>query len=47
MEGKMPAYFEDAAMTKVYRTGEIEPAGVKWDGGYRLPTAAEKANSYQ
>ena len=41
MEGKVPAYYEDAAMIRVYRTGEIEPAGVKWDGGYRLPTAAE------
>jgi formylglycine-generating enzyme required for sulfatase activity len=40
-EGKVPAYYEDVAMTKVYRGGEKVPAGVKWDAGYRLPTEAE------
>ena len=40
-EGKVPAYYEDGAMTQVYRSGEKVPAGVKWDTGYRLPTEAE------
>jgi formylglycine-generating enzyme required for sulfatase activity len=40
-EGKVPAYYVDAAMIQVYRSGEKEPAGVKWDAGYRLPTEAE------
>jgi formylglycine-generating enzyme required for sulfatase activity len=40
-EGKVPAYYEDAAMTQVYRGGEKAPAGVKWNAGYRLPTEAE------
>jgi len=40
-EGKVPAYYVDAAMTQVYRSGEKAPAGVKWDAGYRLPTEAE------
>jgi formylglycine-generating enzyme required for sulfatase activity len=40
-EGKVPAYYEDGAMTLVYRSGEKAPAGVKWDAGYRLPTEAE------
>jgi formylglycine-generating enzyme required for sulfatase activity len=40
-EGKVPAYYEDVAMTQVYRSGEKEPAGVKWNAGYRLPTEAE------
>ncbi len=40
-EGKVPAYYVDAAMTQVYRSGEKAPAGVKWDSGYRLPTEAE------
>ena len=40
-EGKVPAYYEDVAMTQVYRGGEKAPAGVKWDAGYRLPTEAE------
>ena len=37
-EGKVPAYYVDAAMTQVYRRGNKEPSGVKWDAGYRLPT---------
>jgi formylglycine-generating enzyme required for sulfatase activity len=40
-EGKVPAHYEDVAMTQVYRNGERAPAGVKWDAGYRLPTEAE------
>ena len=40
-EGKVPAYYEDVAMTLVYRSGNKAPAGVKWDAGYRLPTEAE------
>jgi formylglycine-generating enzyme required for sulfatase activity len=40
-EGKVPAYYEDVAMTQVYRGGEKAPGGVKWDAGYRLPTEAE------
>ena len=40
-EGKVPAYYEDGAMSKVYRSGDKVPAGVKWDTGYRLPTEAE------
>jgi len=41
-EGKVPAYYVDAAMTLVYRSGNFKvPAGVKWDAGYRLPTEAE------
>jgi len=40
-EGKVPAYYEDGAMTQVYRSGDKAPAGVKWDAGYRLPTEAE------
>jgi formylglycine-generating enzyme required for sulfatase activity len=40
-EGKVPAYYEDVAITQVYRGGEKAPGGVKWDAGYRLPTEAE------
>ena len=40
-EGKVPAYYVDAAMTQVYRSEDKVPAGVKWDTGYRLPTEAE------
>ena len=40
-EGKVPAYYEDVAMTRVHRSGDKAPAGVKWDAGYRLPTEAE------
>ena len=40
-EGKVPAYYEDGAMSKVYRSGDKVPGGVKWDTGYRLPTEAE------
>jgi formylglycine-generating enzyme required for sulfatase activity len=40
-EGKIAAYYVDAAMIQVYRSGDKAPAGVKWDAGYRLPTEAE------
>ena len=40
-EGRLPAYYEDAAMEVVYRSGNKVPGGVKWDSGYRLPTEAE------
>jgi formylglycine-generating enzyme required for sulfatase activity len=40
-EGKVPGYYEDVAMTQVYRSGDKVPGGVKWDAGYRLPTEAE------
>ena len=40
-EGKVPAYYEDGAMSKVYRSGDKVPGGVKWNTGYRLPTEAE------
>ena len=40
-EGKVPAYYVDEAMTQVYRSEEKDPAGVKWEAGYRLPTEAE------
>ena len=40
-EEEAPAYYEDAAMEVVYRSGEKVPGGVKWDAGYRLPTEAE------
>jgi formylglycine-generating enzyme required for sulfatase activity len=39
-EGRTPAYYTDAAMTVVYKTGQVEPF-VRWDQGYRLPTEAE------
>lgn len=42
-EGRVPAYYTDAAQTLVYRTGQVNVANnwVKWNGGYRLPTEAE------
>lgn len=40
MEGRVPAYYTDAALTEVYRAGHAEPY-VKWNTGYRLPTEAE------
>jgi formylglycine-generating enzyme len=40
-EGRPAAYYTDAALTQVYRTGRVEPY-VKWIAvGYRLPTEAE------
>jgi formylglycine-generating enzyme required for sulfatase activity len=40
MEGKLPAYYNDAALTQVYKTGQVAPY-VNWQAGYRLPTEAE------
>lgn len=40
MEGRVPAYYTDAALTQVYRTGQVAPY-VNWKAGYRLPTEAE------
>lgn len=42
-EGRLPAYYTDAAHTQVYRQGRIDVQNewVNWDGGYRLPTEAE------
>jgi formylglycine-generating enzyme required for sulfatase activity len=40
-EGRTPCYYTDAALTTLYKTGEVAPY-VKWDAnGYRLPTEAE------
>ncbi len=42
-EGRVPAYYTDAAQTTVYRTGQtnVQNDWVKWSSGYRLPTEAE------
>ena len=40
-EGQRAAYYENAAKTVVYRSGELVPIGLNWDSGYRLPTEAE------
>lgn len=42
-EGRVPAYYLDAAQMAVYRSGQItnENSWVKWNAGYRLPTEAE------
>jgi formylglycine-generating enzyme required for sulfatase activity len=42
-EGRVPAFYMDAAQTTVYRTGQVNIASarVKWSAGYRLPTEAE------
>ncbi len=39
-EGRPPAYYLDAALTQVYRSGQVAPS-VNWSTGYRLPTEAE------
>ena len=40
-EGLTPAYYTDAGLTVVYKTGQVAPY-VKWTAsGYRLPTEAE------
>ena len=45
MEGRTPAYYRDATLTAVCRTGGsgygIYNACLKWNAGYRLPTEAE------
>jgi sulfatase modifying factor 1 len=42
-EGRVPAYYTDAAQTVIYKTGQVsvQNGWVKWNGGYRLPTEAE------
>ena len=42
-EGRVPAYYRDAAQTLVYRAGRVDVQNewVKWNAGYRLPTEAE------
>jgi formylglycine-generating enzyme required for sulfatase activity len=40
LEGRLPSYYTDAALTQVYRTGLVAPF-VNWSAGYRLPTEAE------
>jgi formylglycine-generating enzyme required for sulfatase activity len=42
-EGRIPAYYTNAALTAVYRSGyvSISNSWVKWNAGYRLPTEAE------
>jgi len=39
-EGRTPAYYKDAALTQIYKTGQTAPK-VNWNAGYRLPTEAE------
>ena len=39
-EGRTPAYYTDAGLTTVYRSGQLSPS-VNWAAGYRLPTEAE------
>ena len=39
-EGRVPAYYTDAALTQVYTNGQVAPY-VNWNAGYRLPTEAE------
>ena len=42
-EGRTPAYYTNAAQTKVYRSEQInlQNEWVRWNAGYRLPTEAE------
>lgn len=42
-EGRVPAYYRNAAQAFVYRGGRVDVKNerVKWDKGYRLPTEAE------
>jgi len=40
MEGRVPAYYTDAALSQIYKTGQVAPF-VNWHAGYRLPTEAE------
>ncbi len=39
-ENRTPAYYTDAGLTTIYKSGKVDPY-VKWDAGYRLPTEAE------
>jgi formylglycine-generating enzyme len=40
MERRPAAYYTDAGLTQVYKTGQVAPY-VNWYAGYRLPTEAE------
>jgi len=40
MEGRLPAYYSDAALTQIYTNGQAAPY-VNWNAGYRLPTESE------
>ena len=42
-EGRVPAYYTNAAQTAVYRSGRVNVRNdcVMWNAGYRLPTEAE------
>jgi formylglycine-generating enzyme required for sulfatase activity len=42
-EGRVPAYYNGATLTTVYRTGQtnVQNDWVNWSTGYRLPTEAE------
>jgi formylglycine-generating enzyme required for sulfatase activity len=40
MEKRVPAYYTDAALSQVYKTGQVAPY-VNWNAGYRLPTESE------
>jgi hypothetical protein len=39
-EGRAPAYYTDAGLATVYRSGQVSPY-LNWTSGYRLPTEAE------
>jgi formylglycine-generating enzyme required for sulfatase activity len=43
MEGRTPAYYTDATLAQVYRSGQLDLTNgcVLWEAGYRLPTEAE------
>ncbi len=42
-EGRVPAYYTDAAQNNIYKNGQVsvQNGWVKWNAGYRLPTEAE------
>jgi formylglycine-generating enzyme len=40
IEGRVASYYTDAALTQVYKSGQVAPY-VNWNAGYRLPTEAE------
>lgn len=40
MQGRVPAYYTEAGLAQVYKTGEVAPY-VNWHAGYRLPSEAE------
>jgi formylglycine-generating enzyme required for sulfatase activity len=40
MEGRIPSYYTDSALSRVYTNGQAAPY-VNWNAGYRLPTESE------